>query len=169
MQKWLQKSSVFVPLLALLTLWGAGIVRRGWALPLNGNRAGFIAAGGSLSFIVGVRWGWPSRDWIGREHLRAYGNGSHISEPAGTAGFGVLRGSVTWYGNTNITVWHVAVAVPWWYLGLLAAAAPAARWIWSTPPSERQRLGGTCPACGCDVRATPDRCPECGQAPEAEA
>jgi hypothetical protein len=53
------------------------------------------------------------------------------------------------------------VSVPYWAVVLLFAFLPlqavAAR------VRDRRRLrGGLCAACGYDLRATPDRCPECG-------
>ena len=54
---------------------------------------------------------------------------------------------------------------PFWCLFLASLFLPAA-WAW------RRRSGcgvGLCPACGYDLRARPDRCPECGTVPTAKA
>jgi predicted amidophosphoribosyltransferase len=56
-----------------------------------------------------------------------------------------------------------ALIIPYWPLALLAAAYPliaASKLI----RSHLRRRAGCCIACGYDLRASPDRCPECGRA-----
>lgn len=64
--------------------------------------------------------------------------------------------------NSNAAVsFHIRyIGVPHWFALLLSALAPAiALWRWQrrnqTPP-------GCCRNCGYDLRASPQRCPECG-------
>jgi hypothetical protein len=56
------------------------------------------------------------------------------------------------------------IAIPFWELALLAALLPAVwiarRWRQRRPPP------GHCRVCGYDLRATPERCPECGAIPQ---
>jgi hypothetical protein len=54
------------------------------------------------------------------------------------------------------------ILIPFWFMFLCTALLPAARlraWV----KRRRRRAAGQCPACGYDLRATPDRCPECGR------
>jgi len=50
---------------------------------------------------------------------------------------------------------------PCWALALLAALTPV---VWMIRKRQRSKPGH-CMVCGYDLRATPDRCPECGSVP----
>ena len=72
-------------------------------------------------------------------------------------GWGTARDDRSWcrYG------W---VRAPYWLVTLATALMPA---TWAVRRARRRRsrsrrAHGLCPACGYDLRATPDRCPECG-------
>jgi len=56
-------------------------------------------------------------------------------------------------------VWHVRT--PAWFLAAIAFILPAV-WVIDRRKRRRRVLGNHCEKCGYDLRATPDRCPECG-------
>ena len=58
------------------------------------------------------------------------------------------------------------VTVPHW---LIAALLGGSGWALGAAPRRvrRRRRRGQCVACGYDLRGTPQRCPECGAAPES--
>ena len=55
------------------------------------------------------------------------------------------------------------IAVPYWFLCLIALAVPV-QWFRTRRKAGTRRRDGFCPKCGYDLRATPGRCPECGNA-----
>jgi hypothetical protein len=55
------------------------------------------------------------------------------------------------------------LTLPDWFLIAAAAALPAARLVRRVHRGPIYG-GGRCPRCGYDLRATPDKCPECGTA-----
>jgi hypothetical protein len=66
--------------------------------------------------------------------------------------------------GTPAWAWGWVVAIPYWLVVLPTTVLPAVR-VRAAVVRARRRGRGFCPACGYDLRATPDRCPECGEVP----
>jgi hypothetical protein len=58
--------------------------------------------------------------------------------------------------------WGWGVSAPHWFVALVTSALPAASLLRLRSSGHRRSALGLCPRCGYDLRATPDRCPECG-------
>jgi hypothetical protein len=57
---------------------------------------------------------------------------------------------------------------PWVYVTAMATVCPALLCLRNLTSSRRGKRG-LCPVCGYDLRATPDRCPECGMLPTSRS
>ena len=63
------------------------------------------------------------------------------------------------------------VGIPYWFI-MLVSALPWLRWSYVVKNRRRKAWlmkSGCCLVCGYDLRATPDRCPECGTVPAQKA
>jgi len=82
---------------------------------------------------------------------------------AGRAGFRAEH-SRTYFGAAAFTDETFSLAFPLWVVVVAGAALPAAR-VMRRRAARRRARAGQCPGCGYDLRATPERCPECGALP----
>ncbi len=55
--------------------------------------------------------------------------------------------------------------IGWWIFIIAFLIPPGISW-WRSRRLTTLHKTGACPTCGYDLRATPDRCPECGMVPE---
>ena len=120
---------------------------------------------GRGTVLLGVRWIYLPRsgkhvDWIVRPPRRiideAYGQGA-----AGAVGFAFGR-AASW--QTSVT----AIGVPCWFVVLLSSVLPGTHYLRRRRRRHRAARN-RCQTCGYDLRATPDRCPECGVVPDEAA
>ena len=149
--------------LAAMGMWGRSYVTTDMVtlIMLDGEPwwlGDIYSSGGSIGF--GESWGPTATQTLepGIEH-RSRPAPSKIFRPRTILGFGysyVDNGSST-LGPTSS--WHAVI--PYWFIALLSLPLPLLalrRWR----RDRRQAREGLCPVCGYDLRASPDRCPECG-------
>jgi hypothetical protein len=70
---------------------------------------------------------------------------------------------VFWAGEPLKPLTNRVLVLPYWLLAVVTSAPPAMRAI-RLLRTRRRLIHSLCPHCGYDLRATPDRCPECGEA-----
>jgi hypothetical protein len=109
----------------------------------------------------------PLPGWQVRRHRELYWDPTLI--PAAWAGFGfegrrVMGLPSTASGQPRWTL--SALTVPYWAVVGVSLPAPLLTLARRVVEGSRRRRG-RCPVCGYDLRATPQRCPECGAPPAA--
>ena len=67
-------------------------------------------------------------------------------------------------GSERRSITSSHIQLPMWFIAALFLAPMFLR-AWRHCRKRRQHQRGRCPTCGYDLRATPDRCPECGTVP----
>jgi hypothetical protein len=157
------------PLLAI-TLVLLMIVIGGWIWARSGNRVYLIYFTTSWSFVFDVH---PKGLClaVGRQQGKRLsnhpGNGlkweamavdpqtQYVSEQGAKLGFATQAWEDGWYGQTR------SFQIPHWAIALPVVVVLA----WQIRRRMRRHIPGTCQFCGYDLRATPERCPECGTAP----
>jgi hypothetical protein len=82
-------------------------------------------------------------------------------------GFGIVDHTWRYKPPTPDIRRTIAVSAPIWFVAALFAVLPVLRVMVSSRERReyRRRMVGLCRSCGYDLRASPDRCPECGTIP----
>jgi hypothetical protein len=141
-----------IALVASIVFWFAGQGTTGVELKLDGPGYGqLIVSSSEGRMVIGVddhQPDYPLFRWGGRR------SGSDLYDLINDDGQYVMA-----------SPWAFGFAAPHWLIGLILCVPIAWRWlVWQDRSEEiRRREHGLCRHCGYDLRASLDRCPECGE------
>jgi hypothetical protein len=155
-----------------------------WAAEPGPAAAAVYCGGGNLAIIVSgrwpsaARWRWEPAPVKSRDAYSPgvgwpppHARGFSVAGVTGYTGLGQLYISGpatdphTFESALAPTVW---ADVRLWWPAATTAALPLLRgtlWLVRRVRTRRRRTAGQCRLCGYDLRATPDRCSECGAVP----
>jgi hypothetical protein len=98
---------------------------------------------------------------------RSGGEGVGRPDEVDVLGLHVRRGHWMIVPDGDVAPHRLVVWFPGWWPAALAGVVPIS-WLWLCVRDRRRRRPGCCAACGYDLRATPERCPECGAVARVE-
>jgi hypothetical protein len=153
--------------LTIVILWIRGYWTTDWMLLVSGRTVTRVESSvGTLQVVFEIaKYDRPGR----QPSVRC---GSHFVPPPST--WMVFRDEADWefagawhfYLESDMDYLHIWGIPPWQAL-LPALVLPSAK-VGLLIRRRRRKIQGCCPVCGYDLRATPDRCPECGAIPRVE-
>lgn len=127
------------------------------AFQIGVSGGGLRVAGNRISEQSPTNWNPDERSW------RRTSSSEYPTAPP--YAFSIGRQWAAWHhrrplGHASLTTW--GLIVPCWAVCLVLSIFPAL-WLWKRRGHHTARNGTACPVCGYDLRATRDRCPECGE------
>jgi hypothetical protein len=169
--RWLRIAFVISCVLCIgsVAMWARSPFRGDQVRWFGSNHALLLRSVGGMMVINWARapglalWRSSSRRFILESRPRDDFNAKFSAgDPWTRLGFWLQRDNVGWGNLAGKSTW---IAIPHWFLSLLTAsiAAWSGRKLRRNRAAVRWRAQGRCERCGYDIRATPDRCPECGQ------
>jgi hypothetical protein len=114
--------------------------------------------GGNGTFTI---TSWRGSLWLGLVPMDGTAERGPLWQAFAVVGPSPAGATPSW---RDVRVVAAGVVVPHWLAAAIASVVPLGRLTRVLRSRYRRRSAGLCPSCGYDLRATPDRCPECGAA-----